>query len=123
MMELGISYFYDIYNLFELTQFVLFMFYVTIKLSIDFDDNSLIHMTILIVLVCQSFMKVMFFVRVFKKYGFLVTMLGFTFVDVLPFQMFFFMFIMFFSMIVMILRVQISSKFYPEVMIEFQYML
>ena len=53
-------------------------------------------------------MKVMFFVRVFEQYGFLVTMVGITINDAVPFLVFFGMFVLFFSTVVMILELQID---------------
>lgn len=63
-------------------------------------------------------MKVMFFVRVFEKYGFLVTMVGKTIGDATPFMIFFCMFVLFFSTVVMILEVDIDplNKSYPEML-------
>lgn len=63
-------------------------------------------------------MKVMSFVRVFEKYGFLATMLEITIGDAVPFMMFFFMFVLFFSTIVMILELDIDplDKSYPEML-------
>ena len=60
-------------------------------------------------------MKVMFFVRVFEQYGFLTTMVGKTIVDAVPFMIFFFMFVLFFSTVVMILELDIDplDKSYP----------
>lgn len=63
-------------------------------------------------------MKVMFFVRVFEQYGFLVTMVGITINDAVPFMIFFFMFVLFFSTVVMILELNIDplNKSYPEML-------
>ena len=72
----------------------------------------------LVFLVFQSFMKIMSFVRIFTRYGFLVEMVALTIIDVKPFFVFFMMFILFFSLILMILRVDIdggNEKSYPEV--------
>lgn len=74
-------------------------------------------MTILIVLTAQSFMKIMFFIRVFETYGFLVQMVGLTILDTVPFMMFFFMFLLFFSLIVTIFQLDIDpgDKYYRDI--------
>ena len=85
IVNLGIDYFKDVFNIFELTQFILFLTYFTVKFTEDYPPDSILLITILLVLVIQSFMKVMFFVRVFEQYGFLVTMVGITIKDAVPF--------------------------------------
>ena len=57
-------------------------------------------------------MKILSFVRVFESYGFLVQMIKLTINDTVPFLVFFFIFVLFFTLITIILKVDLDDETY-----------
>ena len=78
----------------------------------------------MLIVIC-GFFKVLFFIRIYADYGFLVQMVGMTIVQVIPFTLFFIMWITFFTVCYQTLKVEISSadEDYPNVFSFMQYFL
>lgn len=66
-------------------------------------------------LICLALNKIMYFLRIFDEYGFLVKMIGLTFSDMIPFTIFFFINVVFFMMLAQVLRLGVDTEAYPEV--------
>lgn len=77
-------------------------------IEIDTSLEEMAEVIILIVLVSQSFVKVMFFLRVFDQFGFMVQMVGLTLIDVAPFISFYFLFMLYFALVNMIMKIKID---------------
>ena len=65
----------------------------------------LIQVCIKMILITQSFIKIMFFVRIFRNIGFMVQMVGSTILDIIPFLIFIMMFILYFALISIITEI------------------
>lgn len=66
-------------------------------------------------LVCLALNKIMYFLRIFDEYGFLVKMIGLTFSDMIPFSTFFFINVVFFMMLSQVLRLGLDDIAYPDI--------
>lgn len=76
-------------------------------------------------MVVFGFFKILYFIRIYESYGFLVQMVGETFGQVGPFTIFFIAWIIFFSVCYQIVRIEIDSgdEEYLNLPPAFQYLL
>ena len=80
------------------------------KFTIDFEPDSPTEITFLVITLIHSFLKLASFLRVFQSYGFLIKMIVATFSDVANFMVFFFMFVLFFGLIEMTLKLNVDPS-------------
>lgn len=112
----------NFWNFIDFSGFVtfgLYSYYIALgywKDNFPEPENEEFFMVILkTLLVCLALNKIMYFLRIFDEYGFLVKMIGLTFSDMIPFSIFFFINVMFFTMLMLVLRVKLDEKTYPDI--------
>jgi hypothetical protein len=66
------------------------------NLGLD-DALSFSIMILQLIIVICGFIKILYFIRIYESYGFLVQMVGETCVEIVPFMVFFTLWILFFS--------------------------
>ena len=72
------------------------------------DGETIIMPELKFLLTILAFMKLMFFVRIFEAYGFLVQMIIYCIIDLIPFIMSYLMFIYAISLCFIVLRMEID---------------
>jgi hypothetical protein len=65
-------------------------------------------------IVCQAFLKVLYFLKIFSNYGFLVQMIKQSIIDISGFLVFFSMWILFFSIQYKILEAEFDLEEYKS---------
>ena len=98
------------WNLVDFSQFWLYLFFYYVKFadsqtSVD-DFLPHIHCSIIVL----AFIKVLFFVRIFQEYGFLVQMIILTLGDLVPFQLGFTVSLVFFALCFCVLGTGIEEE-------------
>jgi hypothetical protein len=63
-----------------------------------------------LVLIILSFMKLLFFVRIFEEYGFLVQMILLCVLDLIPFIVSYVLFLMIFTICFVVLKMEIDPE-------------
>ena len=61
------------------------------------NEENIFQMILMVILIMQVFMKILFFMKVFADYGFLVQMIGLSILDLGPFLAFFGLWVLFFT--------------------------
>ena len=89
----------SIWNAADFTQFFVYIIYQIIKINHGFESEEKHFYVILLqlILVVFGFLKILFFIRIYESYGFLVQMVGLTMIQLVPFTLFFLMWIALFS--------------------------
>ena len=82
--------------------------------------NVIIMMLILII---GGFAKILYFLRIFDDYGFIVEMVGETIVQLIPFSSYFIMWILLFTVLFQTLQVEIPPDSYPNLTSIYRYIL
>jgi len=70
-------------------------------------------MVMFIILIIQAFFKVLWFMKIFAEYGFLVQMVYLSILDAMPFFAFFVIWILFFTIIFQVLNMEYEESDYP----------
>jgi hypothetical protein len=84
---------------------------VVINLFFEAQENSIVYMAELkLMIVLMAFMKILFFVRIFESYGFLVMMIKFCIADLVPFIVCFMTFLYVFSICFVVLNMEIDPE-------------
>jgi hypothetical protein len=93
----GITYFQG-WNLSDQLQFVIFLVLMFFQLNWpNNNEENIFQMILMVILIMQVFMKILFFMKVFSDYGFLVQMIGLSILDLGPFLAFFGLWVLFFT--------------------------
>ena len=71
-------------------------------------------MILMVILILQVFMKLLFFMKVFADYGFLVQMIGLSILDLGPFLAFFSLWVLFFTIEFKVLQWEYEDKDYAN---------
>jgi hypothetical protein len=74
------------------------------------EDNFVIMPEMRIILVILSFVKLLFFLRVFEEYGFLVQIIMSCVIDLIPFITFYMIFLFIFSITFLVLGMEIDKE-------------
>lgn len=112
LKDQGLSYFIG-WNITDFSQFLVFVLIYVIEspVSISFKDEATKYIAhIRFLMVVLTFVKILFFVRIFKDYGFLVQMLIQTFIDLIPFFGSFVIMLVFFSISLATLRMEVDDE-------------
>jgi len=104
----GFSYFYG-WNLVDFSLLVVFsvlQYYGSIN-----KDHSMVYMPeTKMLLILLAFLKLLFFVRIFEEYGFLVQMIRLCVLDLIPFIMSYMIFLMVFTVCFVVLKMEIDPE-------------
>jgi len=74
-------------------------------------DHSMVYMPELkMLLILLAFLKLLFFVRIFEEYGFLVQMIRLCVLDLIPFIMSYMIFLMVFTVCFVVLKMEIDPE-------------
>ena len=105
--EQGLSYFAG-WNLTDFTQFWVFLIITILnQQDIEDDQNYTLYLAELrLMLVALTMIKLLFFVRIFEEYGFLVSMIQYCIIDLIPFLVSYMLFLIIFSMLYTVLRME-----------------
>ena len=104
----------DVWNFIEFMQFPIYLIYILVNVS---HTQGLINMYEILfgmILITAGFFKILYFIRIYDDYGFLVQMVGETVKKVIPFTTFFLLWIAFFAVCFRVLRVEIDDEDYPD---------
>jgi hypothetical protein len=75
------------------------------------QDHSMIYMPeTKMLLILLAFLKLLFFVRIFEEYGFLVQMIRLCVLDLIPFIMSYMIFLMVFTVCFVVLKMEIDPE-------------
>ena len=86
------------WNLSDQIQFLIFLTLMFMQfLYPNNNEESIFQMLLMCILIMQVFMKILFFMKVFADYGFLVQMIGLSILDLGPFLAFFALWVLFFT--------------------------
>ena len=109
LREQGISYFFIGWNLIDAAQLTVFgiLYYMR---YMEQDRNVLYFPELKLVNIILTFLKLLFFVRIFEDYGFLVQMIILCMQDLVPFFMSYLLFLNFFSMCFIVLNCDIDGE-------------
>jgi len=92
--------------------FILFQWLVIINLyyADDLENDFQYIPELKLMIVLMAFMKVLFFVRIYESYGFLVQMIKFCIIDLIPFIVCFITFLFVFSICFIVLNMEIDPE-------------
>lgn len=77
-------------------------------------EESIVQIILMIVLIFQIFIKILFFMKVFDDYGFLVQMIQISILDAAPFMSFFFLWVLFFTVEFKLLQWEVDDEEYSQ---------
>ena len=77
----------------------------------------------MLILIVGGFAKILYFLRLFNDYGFIVEMVGETMKQLIPFSLYFIMWILLFTVLFQTLQVEIPDDTYPNLTPIFRYIL
>jgi len=86
--EQRLDYFKDIYNLVDSSQFVFFILLYVSKMVTQFQSNSIFEVFLEAFIIVQAFYKLIYFVRIYDSFLFLITMVSKIMGEILPFVVF-----------------------------------
>jgi hypothetical protein len=86
--EQGLSYFTDLYNLVDTSQFAIFVLLYITKMLTQFDSDSIMEILMQGVLLYQCFYKVFYFIRIYDSMAFILTLLVNICYEAIPFALF-----------------------------------
>jgi hypothetical protein len=110
-----LQYFTSLWNLTDSFQFFAFIAFVGARISNEFKpysktkDKELSVILLQFFLIGLGFLKMLFFIRIYKKYGQLVNMVADTVQGLIPFLAFFFLWVLIFGFLFWILQVEINN--------------
>jgi hypothetical protein len=109
MKDQGYAYFNAGWNNCDFAQFIVFM-WMFIFNQLQIEDSFVIMPELRITLVILSLIKLLFFLRVFEEYGFLVQIILVCCIDLIPFITFYIVFLVLFSLIFSVLKMEIDFE-------------
>ena len=77
-----------------------------------FEREGVSQIILIMVLVMQSFLKILFFMKIFEDYGFLVQMIFLSIMDLGPFLAFFSLWVLFFVIEFKVLKMEYEPDDY-----------
>jgi len=86
--EQRLDYFKDVYNLVDSSQFVFFILLYVSKMVTQFQSNSIFEVFLEAFIIVQAFYKLIYFVRIYDSFLFLITMVSKIMKDIMPFVVF-----------------------------------
>lgn len=108
IQDQGTDYFGG-WNNCDFFQFIIFMICFLFN-YIGIDDNSPFMPEVRLVLVILSLIKLLFFLRVFEEYGFLIQIIMSCCIDLIPFITFYMIFLFMFSITFVVLEMEIDFE-------------
>jgi hypothetical protein len=108
MFNQGFSYFIG-WNIVDFSLFVVFGF-IEYAQYIGFDHSFQYMPEAKLLLIILAFFKLLFFIRIFEEYGFLVQMIFLCVVDLIPFIMSYLIFLIVFSVCFVVLKMEIDPE-------------
>ena len=108
MWKSGIEYFQG-WNLTDFGLFIVFQTYVQLKFK-GIDDTEGIFPELKLLIFIMAFAKVMFFVRIFENIGFLINMVRYCLIDLVPFILSFITLLFVFSICFVVLKMEIDPE-------------
>ena len=105
------------WNIIESFSFFIYLSFVIIRMTHGFASDMTFEETLLsLILMVAGFFKVLSFMRIYEKFGFLVQMVFMTISELMQFYLFFIMWIAFFTICFITLQIDFSKYLdYPEV--------
>jgi hypothetical protein len=97
------------WNIIDFSLFTSFMILQYYKFT-GMDDSSTYMPETKLVLIILAFMKLLFFVRIFEDYGFLVQMILLCVLDLIPFIISYIIFLFIFSICFVVLKMEIDPE-------------
>lgn len=111
-----LEYFRDVWNQTDLAEFIVYLIFYCIKFNESFSQvKDFTEILLSLFILILGFFKVLFYLRIYDDFGFLVSMIYKTMQQLIPFLVFFFLWVFFFSMCFIILQTEIDDRFYPAV--------
>lgn len=107
--EQGREYFMDIYNVVDSSQFVFFVLLYISKMVTQFQSNSIFELFLESFIILQAFYKIIYFVRIYDSFLYLVQMSGLILRDIIPFVSFLFMALLGFCKIFQVMQAGIND--------------
>ena len=108
IQEQGAQYFRG-WNICDFSQFIIFIIIFAFN-QFGIEDDFVIMPELRIILVILSLIKLLFFLRVFEEYGFLVQIIMVCCVDLIPFITFYMIFLFMFSISFVVLNMEIDAE-------------
>lgn len=113
MRKQGLKSYMRGWNLVDLSGFISFLVLMTVQFYYPRDTKENVFQILLILfLVLQVFMKLLFFMKIFSDYGFLVQMIGLSILDMGPFMAFFTLWVVFFAIENRVLMLEFDESEY-----------
>jgi hypothetical protein len=97
------------WNICDFSQFTIFSIIFLFN-QFGIEDTFVVMPEMRIILVILSLIKLLFFLRVFDKYGFLVQIISSCCIDLIPFIMFYMIALFMFSIIFVVLNMEIDVE-------------
>lgn len=107
--EQKLDYFKDVYNIVDSSQFVFFILLYISKMVTQFQSNSIFEIFLESFIIVQAFYKIIYYVRIYDSFLFLITMVTKIFADIIPFVIFVFVALMGFCKIFQVLQMGIND--------------
>ena len=99
------------WNIIDSIQFLVFISLQYFTFGIETDDNGQIFIPELkLLLIVMAFIKLLFFIRIFEEFGFLVQMIIFCVIDLIPFILSYALFLIIFSICYAVLEMEIDPE-------------
>ena len=114
-MKLGFKNYLKSLNVIDLSSFLNYFVQMCIHIWYPDSTENMLMILLIIALVLQVFIKVLFFMRINAKFGFLIQMLKLTVVDMGPFLFFFMIFSIFYTIENRVLKVQFDENEYEGI--------
>lgn len=108
MYDQGYEYFMG-WNIVDFSQICIFATLLYMK-HIGVDDDAVYMPEVRLTLIVLSFMKLLFFIRIFEDFGFLVQMIQFCVIDLIPFIASYLVFLCVFSICFVVLKMEIDPE-------------
>ena len=116
MRDLGMVYVSDFWNYIDIVQPVIYFFFYASHLGSEAENEVLSWFEVLakLILILLGFLKMMFFIRIFDDYSFMITLVWQTIEAAVPFINFLMMWIMVFALCYQALGVKVDEPDNPE---------
>lgn len=115
MYKHGFKKYFKFFNVIDLSSFLNFLMQMCIHIWDPDSTENMLMILLILTLVLQVFIKVLFFMRINAKFGFLIQMLKLTVVDMGPFLFFFMIFSVFYAIENRVLKVEFDENDYDGI--------
>lgn len=105
----GASYISTGWNMIDMAQLVVFSSLLYMRMN-NVDSTSLFYPELKLVNIILAFFKTLFFIRIYKKFSLLVQMIKSCIVAVVPFAIYYIVFLLLFSTCFVILQMEIDAE-------------